>query len=299
MTNIRLKAALSYAENLGWHVFPLHNIWEKYPGPSHCSCRDPECRKPGKHPRVQWKNGATTDRETIRQWWSKWPFANIGVATGKKSGVWVVDCDVEGDSYGLQILIETYGEHIADYKNYLYQQSPSGGSHIFIEYDETLSPVPTKTRVLKEVDIRGDGGLIVVQPSVGVDGEYEFNDVTLPLHPVTDWARKFVEQSRSKEEPTKRTGQRSSIDVERYFVEGIQHGVRDSTLLSVAGRLRHFNVPSDIAEFVMRRLGEKCVPPDVDMALEKLRFVYTTYSADKNTPTDHSFVKTLKRKKNV
>ena len=36
---------------------------------------------------------ATTDLETIAGWWDGWPDSNIGVATGSKSGIWVLDID--------------------------------------------------------------------------------------------------------------------------------------------------------------------------------------------------------------
>ncbi len=36
----------------------------------------------------------------IEQWWSKWPDANIGIATGKDSGLMVLDLDNKDDRRG-------------------------------------------------------------------------------------------------------------------------------------------------------------------------------------------------------
>jgi hypothetical protein len=36
---------------------------------------------------------ATFDPKQIKAWWEKWPQANIGVATGAKSGIVVIDVD--------------------------------------------------------------------------------------------------------------------------------------------------------------------------------------------------------------
>ena len=36
---------------------------------------------------------ATTDRTIIKAWWNRWPNANIGVATGRRSGILVLDVD--------------------------------------------------------------------------------------------------------------------------------------------------------------------------------------------------------------
>src|ERR1035438_6319346 len=55
------------------------------------------CRPKGKEPLGSLApNGcldATTDAETIKGWWTKCPNANIGLATGAKSGLAVVDLD--------------------------------------------------------------------------------------------------------------------------------------------------------------------------------------------------------------
>ena len=74
--------------SLGWHVFPIYEITNHK-----CSCGR-SCESPGKHPRTSngWKD-ATVDDATIEAWWSQWPAANIGIATGSASGLVVVDED--------------------------------------------------------------------------------------------------------------------------------------------------------------------------------------------------------------
>ena len=87
MTEI-LAAALSYAER-GWGVIPLHA-----PINGGCSCGRDECTSVAKHPRTQ--NGlkdATTEEGVIREWWRRWPKANVGVVTGEGSGLVVLDQD--------------------------------------------------------------------------------------------------------------------------------------------------------------------------------------------------------------
>src|SRR5215471_12661978 len=85
-----LTPALQYAA-LGLSVGPVHSI----NGDGWCSCKDGKsCARPGKHPRTQ--NGiydATRDRGEIESFWSKWPDANIGIATGRPSGIVVIDID--------------------------------------------------------------------------------------------------------------------------------------------------------------------------------------------------------------
>src|SRR3712207_9370934 len=70
-----LKAALAYARR-GVPVFP--------------------CEPGGKRPLTY--NGfweATTDLRVIERWWKRWPSANVGIPTGKKSGLLVLDVDLD------------------------------------------------------------------------------------------------------------------------------------------------------------------------------------------------------------
>ena len=82
------KAALAYARR-GVPVFP--------------------CEPGAKRPLT--RNGhwdATTDRRAIERWWRRQPSANIGLPTGKKSGIVVLDVDV--DDGGLESLAKLEGE---------------------------------------------------------------------------------------------------------------------------------------------------------------------------------------------
>ena len=40
---------------------------------------------------------ATTDLSIIKGWFSKWPKANVGIATGQKAGIVVLDIDPRND----------------------------------------------------------------------------------------------------------------------------------------------------------------------------------------------------------
>ena len=83
-----LKAALAYAA-IGWHVFPCHSIND-----GRCDCGNPVCKSPGKHPisalAPRGQDSATILEETIRQWWTQRPGANIAVFLGQ-SGLCAVD----------------------------------------------------------------------------------------------------------------------------------------------------------------------------------------------------------------
>src|SRR5947207_5105754 len=84
-----LDAALSYAAR-GWPVMPLHDLIH-----GHCSCTNPNCKHPGKHPQIgDWPNTATLDPAQIQRWWHvQYPSANVGILTGARSGLAVLDVD--------------------------------------------------------------------------------------------------------------------------------------------------------------------------------------------------------------
>jgi hypothetical protein len=77
--NRTLAAALAYAGR-GWAIHPI--------------------RAGDKRPYLHdWPHRATTEPKTIRQWWAKWPEANVGLACGP-SRLTVVDLDVKGGAGG-------------------------------------------------------------------------------------------------------------------------------------------------------------------------------------------------------
>lgn len=101
-----LAAALDYARR-GWRVLPLHDVTAGV-----CSCRDGvACRTPGKHPRLaKWQHAASTDAGLIAGWWSVWPTANVGIATGRRSNLCVLDVDPRhGGDQELERFIAKHG----------------------------------------------------------------------------------------------------------------------------------------------------------------------------------------------
>ena len=164
--------ALAYARR-GWLVFPLHTVQAGV-----CSCGHEACESQGKHPRT--KNGvkdATTDVEQIRRWWTMWPEANIGVATGTVSGLYVIDIDCHkgGDLDSLK----DYG--LADLMCSLIAETGSKGYHIYLRCTE---PLPnTANKLGPFIDTRGEGGYVVAPPGFNAQGQYAWLHKA-PLEPI-------------------------------------------------------------------------------------------------------------------
>jgi hypothetical protein len=128
--------------------------------------------RPGrKEPLIpNWPNEATTDEAKIREWWTRWPNANIGIVTGRyRDGYFIVlDFDPRNggdwfDDVGEDILPPTWVVH-----------TPSGGRHYYYRTRELLR----SAKLPGGVDLKGDGGYVVAPPSILLDengeviGEY-------------------------------------------------------------------------------------------------------------------------------
>lgn len=148
-----LTAALAYARH-GVPVLPLHcpTPTGAAGGPA-CSCRRPDCDRPGKHPRLRHGlTDASTDPRRIEQWWTRWPDANIGLRTGVVMDV--ADVDTAEGRHALHHLLGGAPPNGPLVRS-------GGGWHLW------FAPTGSgnRVRVLPGVDWRGAGGYVVAPPS--------------------------------------------------------------------------------------------------------------------------------------
>jgi len=152
-----LNAALDYARR-GWPVFPFYSA----PG-GVCSCGDPDCDRPGKHPRTRHGlDDATTDEAQIRGWWTRWPDAGIATVPGR-CGYVVFDLDgpeAVPEAQRLGLLAEPTLEVVTGRK---------GGRHLW--YLRPDFEVGSKQGNLTHIDIRGDKGCVLLPPSIHPNGK--------------------------------------------------------------------------------------------------------------------------------
>lgn len=112
-----------------------------------------------KRPLINWREyqDRHATEEEIETWFTKWPDAQIGIVTGKISGITVVDIDVKEDPH---MVVENFPiTYTVD--------TPSGGSHLYYDYQEGIKNVARGWSHLPGVDVRNDGGYVVAPPSTG------------------------------------------------------------------------------------------------------------------------------------
>ena len=97
-----------------------------------------------------------TDDE-IEKWWKDTPQANIGICTGKISGITVVDID-RGSTDGKQTPLDAFPETYT-------VETPSGGYQLYYQYDAEIQQTANTFPQFPHVDIRNDGGYVVAPPS--------------------------------------------------------------------------------------------------------------------------------------
>jgi hypothetical protein len=120
---------------------------------------------------------ATTSFEQITTWWTRWPNALIGAATG-----WdftVLDLDRKNGKDGLAV--------VPDWQ----QRSPliactaSGGRHLYSNADKNITC--TSDEIALGVDTRGIGGYVIVPPSAGYSWENGNSLLTFDLSQLPAW----------------------------------------------------------------------------------------------------------------
>ena len=145
-----LDAALGYAA-LGWAVFPL-GVRSKLPFIAKerggRGCLD-----------------ATTDEAAIRRWWTEYPAANVGIATGSVSNLFVIDGDPRHG--GDVSFADLRREHGGDGETVV-ATTGGGGWHLYFAGAPGIRNSVGK--FAPGIDVRSDGGYVVAPPSVHPNG---------------------------------------------------------------------------------------------------------------------------------
>jgi archaellum biogenesis ATPase FlaH len=136
-----LAAAQSYATR-GWRVFPLN----------------------GKVPFAGTKGflDGTIDPKEIEAFWHQYPSANVGIVTGSKSGIFVVDIDGDAGAQSWKDYETAYGK-----ERTTLESQTRRGRHLY--FAQPIG-IPVRNQASGElgtgVDVRGDGGYVVAPPSI-------------------------------------------------------------------------------------------------------------------------------------
>lgn len=229
------ESALAYAAR-AWSVIPMQ---------SH-----------GKRPLIAWREfqQRVAGNDEIARWFRRWPDANIGIVTGRISGIVVVDVDARhGGPDSVAAAEARYGTLVATVE----AETGGGGRHLY--YAHPGVPTANRVALLPGVDLRGDGGCVVAPPSVHPSGRrYAWvvgrgpGDVALALLPAHFGGAGVAPQPVGH----------SRGHWRRLVREDIGEGARNNTIASLSGHLLRRGVDADVvAELLLAWNRSHCRPP--------------------------------------
>lgn len=214
------------------------------------------CKARGKEPLIKWaefRDKAPSPAQ-VTEWWRRWPDANIALVCGRVSGLVVVDVDTdrggspEGQPY-TGIRAKTGG----------------GGYHLFYEFPGDKEHV--QNQVGKDgLDVRADGGYVIVAPSVHPNGKrYEWQTYDGLGH-APEWALQAPQKEREHSGK-----QKWLLDL---LQGGTSSGSRNDDTARLAGYYAGKGLPVDVVEQLvqewMRKQGDPLHPDEVSVTVRSV-----------------------------
>lgn len=234
------EAAVMYAEH-GLAVFPLEAQGKK-PATEH-GLKD-----------------ASADPAVVREMFSKRPFSNIGMACGAQSGgIIVVDIDIDDEQGkdGSMSLRKWEHEH-GEIPDTATTKTGRGGSHYLYR-----STGKTRSRIACQegIDIRADGGYIVLPPSIHPNGEQYEWDYDLDDFGIVEANQSVIDLMNEGIEP----------GAEFKVPEKIPEGERNGTLYKLACSMQaRGNGDDAIMAAVEAENRARCSPPLEDDEIRQI-----------------------------
>jgi hypothetical protein len=231
-------AALAYAAR-GWSVIPI----------------EPR----GKRPLLAWLEfqSRIAAADEIDGWFGRWPAANVGIVTGRVSGLLVVDVDPR---HGGGASLERAGDEHGPLPRTVEAETGGGGRHLYFACPG--QEVHNRVGILPGIDLRADGGCVVAPPSLHPCGRrYRWapgrGPDELPLAALPGWLLPAAHGDGPRGHPLAHW---------RELVRGdVAEGTRNNTLASLAGHLLWHGVDPQVAlELLLAFNRVRCRPPLAD-----------------------------------
>lgn len=246
------QTALRLVEERGFHVFPL----------------PPKSKEP--YAGTHGHEDATADPKKIREWWERQPDSNIGIATGAKSDLLVLDVDPkDGGDDSLRALEEIHGALPETYT----VATGGHGLHFYFKYVPGVRCSTSK--VGKGLDIRCEGGYVVAPSSTHDKTGLEYQLKSQPIAAVEPPPGWLVSLALGR------------LPKERSEAEGptIAKGSRNSTLASRAGSMRRAGLSGAAIEAALQVENRtRCFPPLAEAEVRTIAKSISRYSAEAGPP---------------
>lgn len=216
----------------------------------------PSCKNK-KHPLIEWKNLEKENiKLTIKSFEDHYYNSpGIAILTGKRSnGLIVIDIDNKNDNSGSNS-ISKWIKDKGPFPDTFKVRTPNNGIHLYFYADGSYN---TRTGVLKGVDIRAEGGLVIAPPT------------RLDSKPYT--IEKDIPIAKANESVLKLLNYEKNIPYERVSdTQKIKEGDRTTYLVSVIGqqKFKGNKLSKECIKDLIRNINTKeCIPPLSENELE-------------------------------
>lgn len=220
-----LEVALNYRE-MGFSVLPVQK---------------------NKKPYIAWEKyqKEIAEVELIKQWWERYPTANVAIVTGEISNLNVIDVDSEQAMNALaEILPDTLVTPTA--------RTPRGGWHY---YHQSMNGLGNAIGFMENCDFKGNGGYIIAPPSSGYSWLPNLNILEVDPAPLPDSVLKVIKTALSNvQTPTE-----SNKEMVNF-----KKGSRDETIFHLALSLAKSGMPRGEVETATLQFARSCKPPFPD-----------------------------------
>ncbi len=192
-------------------------------------------------------HNATCDPGIVNSHWEQYPTANIGMPTGQKSGIIVIDVDTKTTN-GFDSLAAWEQEHGAIPATRKVS-TPSGGIHLYFKYPGF--EIKSRAGIKPGIDVRADGGYVVIPPSQLANGKQYQYENSEPIADAPFWLLELL-KSKPKPKPV-------LFELDTNI---IPNGQRNDTLIRMAGSFRRYGASDEqVFEWLWDTNERRCNPP--------------------------------------
>ena len=217
------------------------------------------CQSPGKMPLIRgWQRYCSTlpNGQEVRSWAKSWPNANVGGPTGPLLGVGLDIDPRHGGDTAFYAYLQEHGTTIPD--TWMSLTGGGGLHHIFAWPQGQDVRNSGEGGLLTGVDVRGDGGYLVLPPSVHVSGggyawEVSSHPRDIERAECPGWLLALI--------ASKQAGERTASP--GTIISGpVPRGARNAHLTSLAGVLRRRGCDEAVILAALHAENDaRCEPP--------------------------------------
>lgn len=239
-----LYLALNYTK-LGWAVIPIR----------------PNAKTPMTPHGVL---DASSDEDIVQKWSEEFPGANIAIATGTPSGIWVLDLD---GAEGVAALKQLENDFTPIPRTP--RVKTGNGEHVYFKYPSDAGEKLKNVARLdgRPIDVRTTGGYVVAPPSRHQNG-HNYEWITTPDEvspvPAPQWLLDLACQNRLPDRKNQQNAplrMRVQTDADLSTAPGVKEGCRNSELCRLVGGHLRREDPVSTIEALALSWSQRCTPP--------------------------------------